>query len=326
MIRYEIPENIINAAKKKGKQLSNLLDKPLPTNYEVGQIWSTSQLLSLGERDFYTDEPKIVVILDVKQDEFSLVTAAPISTEIYFASEYDLIISKHDSPLGFEFMIEVWNETPVYEKHLKNFYGSLFDNVFHLLAQINSFQLNNDSIPQTLSSWVGLKIFSEEDPRLEFQEKEVMAISYLTEAATFNVSLSLPGLKESIIESFVSKTFFSIKPLFGKLSNYEQLMSRKLALASSEFENNTFILASPDEGKKFIFELQEGLPPTKEMFLFVHFISKEFENKKCFTHIVAKNSRFDFPAFILKTGLEVKVPVNPDFNMVDVFNAEVIIE
>jgi hypothetical protein len=326
MTKFNIPENIINTAKKRGKQLSNLINNPQPGNYEVGQIWSTFQSLKLNDQDFYTDEPKLVVILTVQQDDTSLVSAAPISTETYFASEYDLIISKHDSPLGFGFMIEVWNETPVHTNHLKKQYGSLSESEIIVLKQIYSLQLFSDSIPETLFSWVGLNIFGEEDPRLAFQEKEVMAISYLAEAATFNVSLSLSVQKESLKEPLVSELVFTLKPIFDTLSNFGQLMSRELASASSEYENKTYILASPDEGNTFIFELQEGLPSTKELFLVVHFITKDIENKKCYTKIFSEKSKVEFPSFVLKKDMEVKVSVDSDFSIVDISDVEVKVE
>lgn len=326
MTRFNIPDTIINTAIKRGKQLSDLINKSMPKTYEVGQIWSTFQSLKLEDQEFYADEPKLVVIIDVQQDTSSLVTTAPISTETHFASEYDLIISSQNSPVGFSFMIEVWNETPVYEKHLKSYLGSLSENEVSILTQIYSLQLFNDAVPETLSSWVGIDIIGKEDPRLEFQEKEILAISYLAEAATFSVSLSLSVAKESLINDFVSKVVFRIKPIFDSLSNFEPLMNKDLAFAATEHENETFILASPDRGKKFIFELQEGLPPTKELFLFVHFITREYENKKCSTKIISEKSGFEFPSFILKKGLEVKVNVGSDFNILDVTDVEVEVE
>jgi len=323
MTNYYLPESIIKNTLERGTQLRNLLITPSPEKYETGQIWSTYQFLELDNQEFYADEPKLVVIIDVQQEDTTLITAAPLSTETHFASEYDLIIAKRNSPLGFSFMIEVWNQTPVYEKHLKNFFGNLSDVEVNVLTQIHSLQLFNDPVPESLSRWVGLKLYGEEDPRFVYQEQEMIAISYLTEAATFRVSLSLSGADETEFSEAVSKFVCRIKPIFDSLSNYKPLINRKLAFAATEYENKTFILASPDKGKKFIFELVEGLPPTKDLFLIVHFVKKDFENKKCVTKFLSEELEFEFPSFTLKEGVEVKANVGSDYNILDFTEAEI---
>ena len=323
MTKYNIPESIIRSARERGEQLSYLMNNPIPDEIRTGQIWSTFQNLDLDGEEFYTDNPKIIVIVDTQPEEDSLFAAAPISTATQYASEYDLLISADKSALGFSFMIEVWNETPVYQKHLKQFLGTLAELETTVLTQIYSLQLFNDPIPTSLSRWVGLKIFGDDDPRLAFQEEELAAISYLAEAATLSVSLLISEAAEDMVSSVMSDFVAKVKPIFASLSNFAPLTKRKLAYAATEHENETFILAFPEDGENLIFELQEGLPSTKEIFLFVHFIASDYRNKECNTKVFMEESEFEFPKFILKAGTEVKANVGCDFNISDFSEVEI---
>lgn len=323
MNKVDIPENIIKISKHKGEQLSDLLSTPLPEKIEVGQIWSTHQNFEITNKKFFTEDPRLLVILEVHQDCSLLVKAAPVSVEIQFASQYDLKISKHDSPMGFEFMVEVWNETPVYEKHLKQVLGKLSSDATQVMLKIYSLQLVNDPVPENIQDWVGLKMFCKEDPRITFQEDEVLALSYITRAATYYLNQSLSLLEQADDEKQEAEFEFRVKTIFSELNNFRQLVSRDWALASSKEESKTHLVVSPDNGNFFIFEIQEGLPSSNELFLLAHHIAKDLEDRKCFIRMIFDRSSYAFPSFILSQEIEVKTLVDSDFDILAISEVEV---
>jgi 1,2-phenylacetyl-CoA epoxidase PaaB subunit len=190
-----IPEDILELSHARATSFCRVFEEETPVRKEVGQIWSTFSALALSDgRSFQTDDPRLVVILDA-QGEWSdlgepLVTA-PISLRVEMASEWDLLISQDLSPLGFSFIAEVWNQTPVVPVHLRNFIGRLPKEAEAALQYLYVALLEDEEVPSSLEKWVGVPLLGEEDPRLSFQRAEIAAVAYLATTATAALELEL---------------------------------------------------------------------------------------------------------------------------------------
>src|SRR5690606_36446937 len=91
-----IPDAVRNLSRERASEFYRLTQKDAPGVIEIGQIWSTHSHLSLpGLHESFTDEPRLIVILDgsgSRSDEYGQVTAVPISLHIAMATDYDLVI------------------------------------------------------------------------------------------------------------------------------------------------------------------------------------------------------------------------------------------
>ena len=64
------------------------------------------------------------------------ITVAPLTVFTHMAAELDLVVSGEKSPLGFDFLAEVWNETPMLKGHLRRFLARVPDAVQAALATL----------------------------------------------------------------------------------------------------------------------------------------------------------------------------------------------
>jgi hypothetical protein len=225
MLKAQIPENIRTLSRTRKVEFYNSTNSEQPRDYAIGQIWSTKSHLILGDsHHFSSDQPRIVVILDTSTTEL---IAAPISLEIQMAGEYDFIIRDEDNPLSFSFLIEVWNETPVVPPHLNRYLGSIPEALVDMLQELHAAYLLDAETTDRLKSYTGPSLF-ERDARLEFQAEEVRAIRYISQAATF--SLTIPQTVKEIAKQNVLD--FGV-PTWRKLSDFLQPQKPAVALAAS---------------------------------------------------------------------------------------------
>src|SRR5688500_2805798 len=117
MTNPRIPEDILQLSRERASKFYAISNRSLPADREIGQVWSTRASFELADGIlFQTDEPRMIVILEVKADIYDKgdqVVAAPLSLRTEMASEWDLLVSEDVSLLGFDAMMEVWNQTPV---------------------------------------------------------------------------------------------------------------------------------------------------------------------------------------------------------------------
>jgi hypothetical protein len=283
MTKYQIPKNISELAQKRASQFYKRFHQSEPEDLAVGQIWSTKDEIVLENKQvFSSNEPRIIVILDIQNG--SLV-AAPISIETQMAGEFDFIVRDADSPLEFDFLVEVWNEIPVLSDHLNRYLSSLSDSLTNLLQELHAAYLLENEINETLKQYIGLSIH-ERDARLEFQESEVKAVHYLSQASTF--ALSIPKAVKQSIKSRILD--FGI-PVLQSLSDLFKSQRQGFAFASggdSKIE---------DKGYMIFFDTQDptimeiSVSKRRYVYLLVHRVGQQLENQEVVIRLSVKDKK-----------------------------------
>ena len=200
--KYEVPAHITELARQRSrKSLDAMQDSP-PDKIAFGQLWSIS---AVGQADpeNASGVPRIVVILSEPGSDdlpFSSVVVAPISLELDFLSQYDLAVLKEESPLGYQFMIELWNQSTTLVSQLRSYRGALADDLEQCLRLLNRAYLGLEEDVDALAGRIGWPILHESDPRGVFQAREIEECRYLREPALTQVrDLEMSGA-ESIHE------------------------------------------------------------------------------------------------------------------------------
>ena len=259
MNNSSVPKDIRRLSRERAPEFHRILKTPRPERIGPGQIWSTYAHIELGpDLRFETDDPRLVVIidrLDESKRELEQVTAAPVSLDVSMASEFDLICSRGTSPLGFAFIAEVWNETPVIKTHLKQFLGSLRTDAMNALEELYKRHLVNEQVPFSLSNWVGPRLIGKEDPRFAFQVEEVEAAAYLAQAATAALESEADTSKATTAASEVTEEWrsFVTLPMLRRLS--EVLHGPTPAYAAGMPEEKAYMVSGSEKDDYFTFEL-----------------------------------------------------------------------
>lgn len=112
---------------------------------KVGQVWrtrfdgivvpgrETEKSFSVADLD---SRAHLVVITEAEVGkgtpcgDYHIIRVAPVCVESEYAGEGDLSVGEGDSPLGYSFMIELWNEQPMLRENLDCCLGA-FDPVQH---------------------------------------------------------------------------------------------------------------------------------------------------------------------------------------------------
>ena len=163
---------------------------PVP---HFGQLWlsNTDVLVPTGQSKIKTLDRhgfgRIVLTLSEPSESltenFQIVQVAPLSRELHYGTELDLLLSEETNPLGFEAMIEFWNINPMLAVNLRQFVGRFTDPT--LLGQIKLMwkQAAGIKVPYTEIEEIptGEIVFSPKDPRVRFQQREIDSTAYLRE-------------------------------------------------------------------------------------------------------------------------------------------------
>ena len=182
---YQVPAHIAELAKQRTTEAFESIRQVRPKELAFGQLWST-QTAEQAIPEVQILEPRIVVILsdDCASDSPSeTILVAPVSLELEFQSQYDLRVFEDESPLGYEFMIEVWNQTTTLVSQLNSYWGSLSEALKENLRLLNQVYLGLSGDLSSLSERIGWPILHENDPRVIFQVQEVEECEYLREPA-----------------------------------------------------------------------------------------------------------------------------------------------
>ena len=329
MNKSNIPYKIKELSRVKAVEFYSLSKGSFTYEIKPGQVWSTHSSFQLPDnQQFKTDEPRLIVILqgEGKPDhKFDPITVAPLSIHVSMASEYDFMIRQGDgkAPLTFDFMIEIWNETPALKGQLSKFICSLSEAATENIGQLYWSRLVHAEIPQNLQKYTGMKIVAEDDPRRMFQEEEIAAISYLAKAATAALELQV---EEQPVESRETESWlkFELKPLLGRLSDY--LRNSKtpfIAAHAANYFGNEVDSWLIEESEKFVFELLNSRQQPYSIYLKIHKLEPNIIGHYCKISVKTKHKLFYSTFIILKEGTKAEVGRDAHFHSEDVESVEV---
>lgn len=161
-----------------------LLQFAQPEQGRFGQIWTTKPWSVVQRSDPEEDMPlRIIVLLEDESDTSVLnerfLVAAPISLDIAYQSNYDLMVSEQESPLGYPFMVEPWNSVSLLRAQLERCLGTLQQPVKRFLGLVYRASLGMSVDVSEVVQSLGPAILHPDDPRIPFQEQEREACDYL---------------------------------------------------------------------------------------------------------------------------------------------------
>jgi len=233
----EIQDSFFNEFKE---QLQKTKKKEIPSELKEGQVWGMpgfpeyiTYQKNLSDKVLpYSLEPRPLLIykIDKKNEE---IFGFPINFEyIQFASDFDLIISKEQSELNLEYMIEVWNPVTTSADLLgKNYWGTvsekIMDDLETLTLEYNGFEVkdaNSDIV-------TGRPIKLENDLRNRFQEIERKATEVLSAPYIEKMEFEEYISEQEKIEAFLKVSIISKIILFT--SKYR--ITQKVAGAPERF-------------------------------------------------------------------------------------------
>jgi len=251
-IEYSVPAHISKLAKQLTTKAFGKIKYVRPKEITFGQLWTT-KASEQTESELQGSMPRIVVVLN-GTSTFDLssetIIVAPISLELEFQSQYDLRIFEDESPLSYEFMIEVWNQTTILVSQLKFYLGPLSETLNEDLKLLNQVYLGLAAELETLANRTGLPFFGENDPRAIFQVQEVEECAYLREPALKIISIAeRTPLSDS--EKLIDICFRRAEGTLYKSS--PKLYQQALAAASTAIQGAWFLYArNKVENEEFV--------------------------------------------------------------------------
>lgn len=180
-----IPQDLKHKFAQRSQQFKHLLHLARPENYQFGQIWTTK----LWDEDQGSNSqennlsPRVIVLLENESDSSVMgerfLVAAPISLDIAYQSSYDLLVFEQESPLGYPFMIEVWNSVSPLHSQLVRYLGTLQQPLKSFLGLVYQAHLGAVIDLGKAIQHLGPAILQPDDPRVHFQEQEIEECDYL---------------------------------------------------------------------------------------------------------------------------------------------------
>jgi len=330
----KIPHEIRELSRSRAVSFYELSKLKSADEIKTGQIWSTQSLFQLPDGStFQTDEPKLIVVLQGKGDlsyKFDQITVAPLSIHTNMACEYDFIIKQDSghSPLAFDFIIEVWNETPTLKGQLNKYIGSLSDEALENMLQLYFSRVRNLAIVEKLKEYIGTMIVAEDDPRRVFQEEEVVATGYLASAATASLELEseYESQKANVEHTKSWKVIFDVQPYWGTLSTFLRGPIVARAADNSNIETESFLIAWPEKEQKIIFELLKRSQQPYDIYIKTHSVAKDFMDIACIVSVKTKEKIFHSEEIRLNTGIRIEIGKDARFRYEDVEGVELAVE
>jgi hypothetical protein len=180
-----IPEDLKEMFAQHSQQFQHLLRLARPEKYQFGQIWTTKLWNEdqSGSSQEHNVPLRIIVLLENESDSSVLgepfLVAAPISVDIAYRSSYDLLVFEQESPLGYPFMIEVWNQVSPLHSQLVRYLGALQQPLKRFLGLVYQAHLGVPVDLGEIAQYLGPAILQPSDPRVHFQEQEIEECDYL---------------------------------------------------------------------------------------------------------------------------------------------------
>ena len=122
------------------------------------------------DTDFSDGTLLVCVVLDRSEGTPETVEVAPVSTDTHQASDWDLLLSVDDGPLGYPAMAEVWNHGTILSNQIVERIGHLVIDGQHRLNAMYEALLGDEAPPADVPR--GVPVLADEDPRTIFQEEE----------------------------------------------------------------------------------------------------------------------------------------------------------
>jgi hypothetical protein len=313
-----VPRDISELSRERAAEFDRLVSSSPPSRLELGQVWSTRAVLEFPDgRRFETDEPRLVVVLDSdlgQGGEHDHIPVAPISPEIEYATDLDLIVPPSAGPVGFSFMAEVWNETPTLVGHLRQFLGTVSGTAADALFQVYKCHVHDQSVPEELGSWVGIPVFSEDDERLAFQEAEIQAVAYLAMAAAAALALATEdvGPVARGVEKRNWRWQLQARPRLGKLSDLVHVQDIAFAAGLSG-DAPTYIIEISERNAYFAGELLCDKRRPYTVYVFVHRVSPVFIGHQCIMELESSEKTWSSSITTLRADTQIKIAEDPDF-------------
>jgi hypothetical protein len=210
--------------------------KSKPEELQLGQIWTTRAIPDSPVKPGPFG-PKPILLTVVETDEAEcLLRGVPICGQWQFAGMEDMVIGSEDSPLGFRFMLQLWNEVPLLEDSLDDFLGEIPPKLFAAVqtvldwlrgGKIEYHYLGTHMESEDDTPWVmfpiiywsfkdnvtgeihrvrlGQRIRHPKDPRAEFRKLEIEDIEYLSvpvlqKVAAEEREISIEDVKEEMVK------------------------------------------------------------------------------------------------------------------------------
>lgn len=121
-------------------------------------------------------ERLLCVVLDPFVGNGTFIEVAPVSTEIGFASDRDLIVPAESSPFGYNVIVELWNHGTALRSQLTEGYGQLSADVAGSAERVYDSMYAADGetieVSEDVAAQLGPPILGSSDPRSVFQELE----------------------------------------------------------------------------------------------------------------------------------------------------------
>jgi len=245
----QAPESLKNLFAQRSANFLQLMQLALPEKRRFGQIWSTKTWNK--DQDSNTEDSdtplRIVVLLEDEAhnavvDEPFLV-AAPISIEFAYRANYDLMVFEQESPLGYPFMIEVWNQVSPLVAQLERYLGTLQQPLKSFLGLIYQAHLGLPiDLDEVVYQHLGPAILQPGDPRVHFQEQEIEACDYLRcpllELLQKNENRALEAARPRPVVLFREK----LPVKHGQLPRSQQKVSRPLAAANPRIQVQSYFI------------------------------------------------------------------------------------
>jgi hypothetical protein len=179
----QVPIELRRLSKGRAAGFRALLQAVPPRERRLGQIWSTKPASNESYEREWELMTRLVVIL-TKMDSWDHeseegLIAMPISLDTEYTGPGDLTVLAEESPLGYHFMIEAWNEITMLEKQLDRYVGDLQQPAKRFLGLVYQDHLGIPVDLSELDDRLGAAILSESDPRVAFRAREIEAVDFL---------------------------------------------------------------------------------------------------------------------------------------------------
>jgi hypothetical protein len=156
---------------------------------QPGQIWSTPGFPDYPLYRYGIDKKKLPYSLDPRplliygyDKNTGIAMGFPINLDyLEFASDFDLIVSAKETPLGIEFMIEVWNPVSTGSEFLQKYWGTVPAEIMKKL-EVLELEFNGKKVPgeDTGPIVTGRPIRFDNDIRHQFQQVEKQVTEYIS--------------------------------------------------------------------------------------------------------------------------------------------------
>lgn len=305
MQEHSVPENIRKLSRTRALNFYKRPSQKSTNQLEPGQIWSTYEVLELGDQLFETQDARLIVILKIDEN----LIVAPISMQTEMASQYDLMVLGRDNPLGFEFMIEVWNEAVAIKQHLRRLVAELSQFHKEMLEELYIAYLLDEAPTPSIENYIGIPIQGKEDERYYFQVDELAAITYLSKAATY--ALESNALVNQVTEK---QTIILPRPQIGKRREFLMAVQVARAADPSIDEVESFFIPYDQPGEELLLEVLSGKRRPYNIWLYVHFVGKSIQGKECRVILKTRNIELISDIVQLMPNAEIQLGQDPEFD------------